>query len=144
MKFKCLESCGGKCCNANWDKSAGFVFLTQKDRNRLSSFLGQTLSEFALLGEFAFTRFTSRRTRQWFLKDSRPACRFLKDGKCSVYQARPTQCRTFPFWPELIDPNMVKLEKLKEFCPGIGEGDEVTHSGLSEQLRADFELCQGN
>ena len=30
-------------------------------------------------------------------------CSFLKDNKCSVYKARPTQCRTWPFWPEVMD-----------------------------------------
>lgn len=27
-------------------------------------------------------------------------CIFLKGPKCSVYDARPTQCRTFPWWPQ--------------------------------------------
>lgn len=32
-------------------------------------------------------------------------CIFLEeDGKtCSIYQHRPTQCRTFPYWPSLLD-----------------------------------------
>jgi Fe-S-cluster containining protein len=30
-------------------------------------------------------------------------CIFWREGTgCSVYEARPEQCRTFPFWPELI------------------------------------------
>lgn len=31
-------------------------------------------------------------------KSNDPACRFLKDAKCSVYSVRPTQCETFPYW----------------------------------------------
>jgi len=30
------------------------------------------------------------------------ACIFLKNGRCSVYDARPTQCRTYPFWPGIV------------------------------------------
>ena len=29
-------------------------------------------------------------------------CVFLKDNKCSVYEVRPSQCRTYPFWPQHI------------------------------------------
>jgi hypothetical protein len=25
-------------------------------------------------------------------------CIFLKENKCSIYEARPIQCRTFPWW----------------------------------------------
>ena len=27
-------------------------------------------------------------------------CMFLKNKRCEVYPSRPTQCRTWPFWPE--------------------------------------------
>lgn len=31
-------------------------------------------------------------------------CVFLRDGKqCTVYGARPLQCSTYPWWPELMD-----------------------------------------
>jgi len=29
-------------------------------------------------------------------------CVFLEGKSCSVYEARPTQCRTYPFWPQHI------------------------------------------
>ena len=35
-------------------------------------------------------------------KDGR--CIFLgKDNGCKVYEARPVQCRTYPFWPEVVN-----------------------------------------
>lgn len=139
MKFRCQASCGGKCCSAKWDGKASFVFLTWRDRKNLVNFLGKKLEEFASFGEFAFTRFINRPSRQWFLNNTEKTCPFLKEGKCSVYEARPTQCRTFPFWPELMVNEPYKT--LKEFCPGVGEGEETTHFLLSEQIKADKELC---
>ena len=48
-------------------------------------------------------------------------CIFLVEERCSVYQHRPKQCRTFPFWPENLKSeyrwNLVAAE-----CPGIGQG----------------------
>ncbi len=48
-------------------------------------------------------------------------CVFLQDGAaatCTVYAARPAQCRTWPFWPELRDDPQVLAEAMR-VCPGI-------------------------
>ena len=37
---------------------------------------------------------------------------------CQIHPARPEQCRTWPFWPELID-DPDKLEDAMRLCPGI-------------------------
>lgn len=138
MRFKCQESCGGKCCTANWNGKASFVFLTYTDIRRLMRFLKKPPSEFVEYGEFTSTRFTDKTTHQYFLKNNVPSCQFLKDGKCSVYEARPTQCRTFPFWPENMEAN--NWEKLVEFCPGIGHGNEHTDRKFRDQKKADEDL----
>lgn len=137
MKFECQESCGGKCCKPSWDGKAGFVFLTSDDLARLSNFLKKPFKTFAQKAMFSSTRFTKKKSLQWFLKDGERQCRFLTEGRCSVYEARPTQCKTFPFWPE----NMATESNndLKEYCPGVGKGTEV-HSLLAEQVEADKEL----
>ena len=53
-------------------------------------------------------------------------CIFLQDGnKCKVYQARPKQCRTFPFWPE----NMKSKEAWEQTAKRC-EGIDHTHAPL--------------
>jgi len=42
-------------------------------------------------------------------------CVFLKDKKCSIYDARPQQCKNYPFWSH------IDLKKEMEFCPGLTE-----------------------
>ena len=44
-------------------------------------------------------------------------CIFFDRNKngCSVYEARPLQCRTFPFW----DYFRHRIDELKSECPGI-------------------------
>lgn len=140
-KFKCLDSCGGKCCTGKWDGVASFVFLTFEDRERLKARLGRHILEFARLGIFDNTRFAREKTVQWYLRDSENQCRFLVGGKCSVYEDRPTQCRTFPFWPENVDPKSWK--RISEVCPGIDQGEEVKDAKkiMTEQIKADVELC---
>jgi Fe-S-cluster containining protein len=42
-------------------------------------------------------------------------------GHCMVYEARPLQCRTWPFWPSnLRSPSAWQAAGRR--CPGIGAG----------------------
>ena len=141
MKFECQSSCGGKCCTAQWDKGERpFVFLTKEDKARLSKALNFRFMHFIERKEFISTRFKSTRSLQYVLKlNAAGRCPFLDNGKCGIYENRPTQCRTFPFWPEYRDK--AQFDKLKEICPGVGKGEEKTGPDLfDEQFFADYEL----
>ena len=60
-------------------------------------------------------------------------CQFLKDKKCSVYEGRPTQGRTWPFWPEVMDAKTWNKE-VAGFCPGVGKGKIWSAEEITEQL----------
>ena len=47
-------------------------------------------------------------------------CVFFDKG-CSVYPARPTQCRTFPFWRSNLKSERA-WDEIADECPGIGQG----------------------
>lgn len=47
-------------------------------------------------------------------------CIFWENG-CTVYQARPRQCRTFPFWDKHLESPQTWSSAARE-CEGIGEG----------------------
>ena len=63
-------------------------------------------------------------------------CHFLEENGCSIHHAKPLQCRTFPYWPELVDRKR-NWKSAARFCPGIGEGPLVQ----IEQVRAQAEAC---
>jgi hypothetical protein len=61
------------------------------------------------------------------------------EGGCSIHPAKPTQCRLFPFWPELLEsPSAWVLTAQR--CPGIGAGPLIqigtAHETASEMKRA--------
>lgn len=70
-------------------------------------------------------------------------CIFLDRDKipgkavCGVYEDRPTQCRTWPFWPSLLREK-VTWERAKRTCPGIDTGTLVP----VEQIRILRDSCK--
>lgn len=112
LKFQCQGS--GSCCTSHGE--FGFVFLTLEDRRRFAKHLN--------ISTAVFTRqYCDMKDGVWHLKEDpkQPDCMFLKNKRCSAYEARPTQCRTWPFWPEVMTPKAWKGE-VASFCPGVGKG----------------------
>jgi Fe-S-cluster containining protein len=67
-------------------------------------------------------------------------CRFLRAEGCSIHPAKPTQCRIFPFWPELTESGR-KWRQTAAWCPGIGKGELVRIEAvrtLAQEMRAAY------
>jgi Fe-S-cluster containining protein len=133
LHFKC-QRCSG-CCR----HSPGFVFLSFEDLDHLLAATGLTLPEFrksyvrvVLIGRFA---------RLSLVEKANYDCIFWENGGCLVYDHRPLQCRSFPFWSSLLSSEGV-WEEHKKSCSGIGQGpvhpgDEIEvwlHLRLAERL----------
>jgi Fe-S-cluster containining protein len=49
-------------------------------------------------------------------------CTFYDDETgCAIYEARPTQCRTWPFWPEVVNRKR-SWERAARDCEGMDQG----------------------
>lgn len=82
-----------------------------------------------------FTRDYCEKTAGYYhLKDDPGSkdCIFLKDKRCTVYEGRPTQCRTWPFWPENMKAR--KWDDIASFCPGVGKGSVVPAEEIQKQI----------
>lgn len=111
LRFKCTGC--GKCCTG----PSGYVFLSQTDFANLRDHLQLSDDEFA-------KRYTRLVDGQPALLDApnTDACIFLKDNQCSVYHARPVQCRTFPWWIHSIRTPEDWAETA-ERCEGVNHPD---------------------
>lgn len=124
IRFECQGS--GNCCVSRGQY--GYVYFTKEDRKRMAKHLG--------LKTDVFTKNYCEKSDGFFhLKEEEgnPNCRFLKDNRCSVYEGRPTQCRTWPFWPEVMSAKSWKKE-VASFCPGVGKGRVVSENEIKDQL----------
>ena len=120
LRFQCQPGCTA-CC-----EQKGFVYLTEDDIPRAAEFLGMTPAAF----ERKFVYRTRNRRRLRVPRDSQ--CSFLRDGGCSIHPAKPTQCRIFPFWPELLESRQ-EWKKTAHYCPGMGVGPLIQIEAAQEQ-----------
>lgn len=121
LKFKCTGC--GKCCTG----TPGYVFLSPADVQRLSSHLNMEEAEF--LKEK--TRYVDG---QYALLEEPVSydCIFLENKQCTVYEARPSQCRTFPWWlHHLREPKDWEQAALR--CEGINHPDAPVVDSLHIQ-----------
>ena len=62
-------------------------------------------------------------------------CVFLDDNRrCRIYSVRPAQCRTYPWWPEVVaSPASWRAESRR--CEGINRGTAVPLSKIKAALK---------
>lgn len=133
VRFECTGS--GKCCTSHGEY--GFVYLSFEDRQRFARYLKISTSTFT-------RRYCEKTGGIWHLKEDpkNHDCMFLKGKGCGVYEARPTQCRTWPFWPEVMNAKSWAKD-VKAFCPGVGRGKLVPAESIERQLREQIESEKG-
>ena len=102
------------------------MYLSDDDIDRAARFLGLTAGEF----ERRYVFRTRNRARLRVPRDAN--CHFLFEGGCSIHPAKPTQCRIFPFWPELVESRR-EWRKTARYCPGIGQGPLIQIADARQQ-----------
>jgi Fe-S-cluster containining protein len=111
LRFECSQC--GDCCTG----APGFVWVNHEETEALAKHLGMTLVDF----EGAYVRQVG--IRKSLIEYANGDCVFFDPNarQCTVYGARPRQCRTWPFWQS----NVRTPEAWKETCqacPGSGKG----------------------
>lgn len=112
-RFKCQNS--GNCC-----RIPGLVYVNQKEI--------QTLAAKMEMDAATFRAHYVRRVNGWEVIASeghRPLCFLDGCNKCSVYSARPLQCRTYPDWPEIWHSEE-SLAREVQMCPGLKQAYTAT------------------
>ena len=91
INFECQES--SNCCVSRGNY--GYVYLSKKDQTNIAKYLNLSTDLF----KKKYCEFSDGYLHLKELNIN-GNCQFLKNKKCSIYAARPIQCRTWPFWKE--------------------------------------------
>jgi Fe-S-cluster containining protein len=125
LRFTCTQC--NKCCGGE----PGYVWLEDGELERIADFLNLSPRQFA--------RQYCRKVwwRISLLEMTNGDCIFLRPEGCAIYPVRPIQCRTFPFWRDVLRSPR-RWEQLKHRCPGVGCGrlytcEEIQRISRGEQ-----------
>ena len=107
---KCA-TCEGNCCIGE----SGYIWITIQEIDKLAKHLNISTQE-------CFDKYLLKYGYKFSIKekkisDNNFACVFfdLEKKQCGIYEARPIQCRTFPFWEHFKE----NIEELEQECPAI-------------------------
>jgi len=124
LRFTCTRC--GHCCTGE----PGYVWVGDDDLAAIARLRGETVEQVKAL----YTRWTSR--GQTLREKSNGDCIFYdrEQQGCSIYEARPPQCRTWPFWESnVLTPEA--WQRTCEVCPGCGQGELIPEEEIIRRLR---------
>ncbi|MFM8176039.1 MAG: YkgJ family cysteine cluster protein [Pirellulaceae bacterium] len=126
LAFECTQC--GRCCGG----APGFVWVEPEEIAAMAEAvgMGQDIEQF----ERRFVRSVGARKSLVEYPDG--DCIFLdpQTRGCTVYQARPIQCRTWPFWTSnLEDPKA--WQQTARHCPGCNQGPVYTLQEIEQRRR---------
>ncbi len=130
LAFDCQEC--GKCCAG---PEEGYVWVKEADIKAIAADLGISVDEMR-------DKYVRKVGRRMSLKEN-PAnndCVFLVPNEsggegCKVYNSRPIQCRTWPFWQSNVETPEDWMEAGVRCC-GINRGKLYDTEHIVEQVDA--------
>jgi Fe-S-cluster containining protein len=123
LQFSCTQC--GKCCTG----APGFVWLNDAEIESLAAACEIGVPEF-------LEKYAKRVGRRISLIERPNGDCIFWDRKvgCTVYEQRPRQCRTWPFWESnLKSPDT--WEETCSVCPGSGQGRLYTADEIIAQSK---------
>ena len=122
LRFSCTQC--GDCCTG----APGFVWVNQEEINAMAVKVNLGVEEF----EKKYVRKVG--ARRSLVEYENGDCVFLdpKTRGCTLYNERPRQCKTWPFWNSNIESPEAWKETC-EACPGSGKGKVYTVEEILKQ-----------
>jgi uncharacterized protein len=123
LRFTCTGC--GDCCTG----SPGYVWVNGEDIAKMAALVRMTIEDF----EAQYVRRVG--ARKSLIEYENGDCVFFdnKSRKCSVYAARPRQCRTWPFWESNTSTPKAWAQTC-QVCPGSGQGRLHQLGEIQQQL----------
>ena len=126
IRFEC-QRCG-QCCVGE----PGTIYVTPEEINALARHLHLSVADFTQRCLYPFKDSYSIREHD----DGR--CLFFEEG-CTIYDLRPGQCRTYPFWFSNLRSEST-WRTIEKDCPGIGRGRRYSREEILAIVRTTLRI----
>jgi Fe-S-cluster containining protein len=126
LRFSCTRC--STCCRYE----PGFVFLSNRDVSALKAALKLDHDKF-LKTYCRWVPDEDGKSRLSLKEKFNYDCIFWEKEGCRVYESRPIQCVTFPFWPSVLNDEDSWEMTAKE-CPGMNQGSSHSLGSIEELL----------
>ena len=105
------NACDARCCRG----PKGYIWLTKARAKSIAESLNMSFDRFS--AQYLRIVNGALSLREVYIAPYEYACVALNQqtNQCTIYEHRPDQCRTFPFW----DENQRQPEIPARYCPGI-------------------------
>jgi uncharacterized protein len=136
LRFSCSQC--GNCCSGG----PGYVWVTPEEMTKLAAFLQISESEMKrkycrrVAGQYALKEVINEQTGEHdciLLKHITVEGSSHRKRVCSVYQTRPLQCRTWPFWEGNLSSETA-WNRAAKGCLGMNHGEFFDRQRI-EKLR---------
>jgi len=111
LRFECTQC--GACCGGD----PGYVWVDEQEIEAIALEMGLQPEAF----EKKFVRQVGRQKSLIEYPDGDCILLDPRTRMCTVYEARPIQCRTWPFWDSTVKKKR-DWQQTCEVCPGAGTG----------------------
>ncbi len=108
------NSCEGRCCTGE----SGYIYVNKNEIENISKLLNVEVKDF--VKDYLFKKGYKYSLKEIKYNDSHECIFYDRNiNGCKIYDARPSQCISFPFW----DYYKMRVDELKQECPGIINND---------------------
>jgi Fe-S-cluster containining protein len=126
LKFSCKRC--SSCCRYE----SGYVFLSKNDLNKLTSLTN--MDERSFIASYCRWVLDRRGKQVLSLREKENKDCIFWESECMIYEARPLQCVTFPFWESVVSSEY-NWEAASSGCPGINSGKLYSSVEIGKYLR---------
>jgi len=107
FSFNGCDACDAKCCNGA--RGSVYAPITLED-------FDSVYQNFAIVFSFGDLGYPKSHI---LLNDGINYCKYLKNNKCTIYENRPSPCKTYPLSPTIFDEPYIDTG-----CPSVSESKE--------------------
>ncbi len=124
VRFECRRC--GACCTGE----SGTIYAAADEIEPIAAYLEVSAEELKTRYGYPYRDSIS------FREEADGRCCFYAEG-CRIYPVRPRQCRSYPFWFDIMRSEKRLMEAARQ-CPGIGKGRLFTREEILARIEESY------